>query len=63
VFDDPITSPFITLLGNSTSLELHGFFLSLGDKWQEIAEYLGFSAEEIQGIVSPHPDNHEMQVK
>jgi len=47
---------------NGTSPELRNFFLTLGDKWQDIAEYLGFSAEEIQGIVTPHPDNSEMQV-
>lgn len=52
-----------TALGNGTSPELRNFFLTLGDKWQDIAEYLGFSAEEIQGIITPHPDNSEMQVK
>ena len=64
MFDDLIDHKSIHYsLGNNTSLELRYFFLSVGNKWQGIAEYLGFSAEEIQGIVSLHPDNYELQVK
>ena len=43
-------------------MELRNFFISLGDKWQDVAKYLGFSAEEIQELVHPQPDNTEIQV-
>ena len=53
---------FLSSLGNGNLVELRNFFISLGDKWQDVAKYLGFSAEEIQELVHPQPDNTEIQV-
>lgn len=53
---------FLSSLGSGNLVELRNFFISLGAKWQDVAKYLGFSAEEIEELVHPQPDHTEIQV-
>ena len=49
-------------VGQGASAEMRTFFSGLGDKWVQIATYVGFSPQEISDITTSHPDSLEMQV-
>ena len=42
---------------------MRNFLLTLGERWVEIARYLGFSQEEIDTIMQSYPDSIEKQVR
>jgi hypothetical protein len=43
--------------------DMRNFLLTLGERWVEIARYLGFSREEIDAIMQSYPDSIEKQVE
>ena len=54
----------LTLIVSASSvpLEVRNFLLSLGERWVELARFLGFSEEEVGAITEAHTSSIEQQV-
>ena len=55
----PLTS---VVSASAASLEVRNFLLSLGERWVELAGFLGFSGEEVGAITEAHASSTEHQV-
>ena len=53
---------FIHFVGRSESPGVRNFFLSLGGQWKLVADYLGYTKEEVQQILQRFPESVESQV-
>ena len=49
--------------GDSVPAEIRNFFLSLGEKWMDVALYLGFTPDEVHDITETHGASVDMQVR
>ena len=53
---------FTLFAEKSESPAVRNFFLTLGEQWESVAKYLGYTKEELEDIVQKFPDSVENQV-
>ena len=56
------TIKFFHFVEKSESPGVRNFFLTLGGQWELVADYLGYTREEVQLILQKFPDSVENQV-